>query len=170
MPGLHHVSDAGPLDVLVPRPSPPGTPHEGRRWVWAVDAERLANYLLPRDCPRVCWATPADGTHPLLTSPAARVVAVEHRWVPRLTDAGLFVHDLEPAGFTLLDPVAGYWVSEDAAAVRAVRRVDDCLAALAGLGVEVRLTTDLWPYVDAVVAAGARFSAIRMRNAGPRTT
>ncbi len=168
VPDLHHVSDAGPLELLAPRPSPPGTPHEGRRWVWAVDGDRLANYLLPRDCPRVCWATPADDAQPLLASPAARVVTVEHAWAARLTGAGLFVHDLDPAGFTLLDPVAGYWVSDRPAAVRAVRRVDDCLAALAQAGVELRLTTDLWPYVDAVVAAGARFSAIRMRNAAPR--
>jgi hypothetical protein len=39
---------------------------------------------------------------------------------------------------------------------------------LAEHDVEVRLTASLWPYVDAVVAAGDEFSAIRMRNARPR--
>ncbi|MFI5844185.1 DUF6886 family protein [Catenuloplanes sp. NPDC051500] len=167
MPRLFHVSDEGPFTTMSPRPSPPGTPHEGREWVWAVDEQHLPNYLLPRDCPRVCWVAP-QAPHVLLSSPAARVIAVEHSWLPRLLPAGLNVHYLDPAHFTLLDPAAGYWVSDQTAAVLQVHHVDDCLTALVRQNVEVRLTTSLWPYVDAVVAAGGEFSAIRMRNALPR--
>lgn len=167
MPRLFHVSDEGPFTAMSPRPSPPGTPHEGQEWVWAVDEPHLPHYLLPRQCPRVCWAPPRP-QHALLGSAADRVVAVEHRWAPRLLRAGLNVHLLEPAGFTPLDLTAGYWVTGQAVRVRQVRRVDDCFAALAEQGVEVRLVASLWPYVDAVVAAAARFSAIRMRNAAPR--
>jgi hypothetical protein len=68
----------------------------------------------------------------------------------------------------VLDAGAGYWVSERDAAVLEVRRVDDCFAAIAETGAELRLTPDLWPYVDAVRAGAAEFSAIRMRNAQPR--
>jgi hypothetical protein len=167
VPALFHVSDAGPLPVLRPRPSPPGTPHAGRLLVWAVDEEHLVNYLLPRDCPRVTWATP-DGGDPLLGSPAARVVVVEHAWSSRLAGAGLTVHRLDPAGFTPLDPGAGYWVSEDDTAVLEVTHVADCFEAIAATGAELRLTPNLWPYVDAVVAAGIEFSVIRKRNALPR--
>jgi hypothetical protein len=42
------------------------------------------------------------------------------------------------------------------------------LITLGRYDVEVRLTASLWPYVDAVVAAGGEFSAVRMRNARPR--
>jgi hypothetical protein len=167
VPELFHVSDEGPFTTMSPRPSPPGTPHEGRNWVWAVDERRLPHYLLPRECPRVCWATPRE-PHSLLGSPAARVIVVEHRWLPRLLRAGLHVHHLDSAHFTLLDPDAGYWVSDRTAGVQDVRQVDDCLTALGEQDVEVRLTASLWPYVDAVVAAGGEFSAIRMRNARPR--
>lgn len=80
----------------------------------------------------------------------------------------LNVHHLDSTHFTLLDPTAGYWVSDRAAGVQDVHRVDDCLTALAQQNVEVRLTTSLWPYVDAVVADAGEFSAIRMRNAHPR--
>ncbi|MEV6347119.1 DUF6886 family protein [Actinoplanes sp. NPDC051851] len=72
-----------------------------------------------------------------------------HRWVPSLSRAGLDVHRLDvhrldvhrldEDGFGLLDDVAGYWVSEQDARVRDVRRVDDCLAALAEHDVEVCL-------------------------------
>ncbi len=152
---------------MSPRPSPPGTPHEGREWVWAVDETRLPNYLLPRECPRVCWATPRS-QHSLLSSSATRVIVVEHRWLSRLLQVGLNVHHLDSANFVLLDATAGYWVSERTARVWDVRQVDDCLTALGQHDVEVRLTASLWPYVDAVIAAGGEFSAIRMRNARPR--
>lgn len=167
VPRLFHVSDDGPFTTMSPRPSPPGTPYEGRVWVWAVDETHLANYLVPRQCPRVCWAAP-PADHPLLRSPAARVVVVEHRWAHRLRHAGLNVHHLDLQGFTLLDATAGYWVSGDDVEVQRVRRVEDCFTALAELDVELRLATSLWPYADAVVAAGGEFSAIRMRNALPR--
>ncbi|GAA1657877.1 DUF6886 family protein [Actinoplanes couchii] len=165
MPRLFHVSDEGPFTVMRPRPSPAGTPHEGREWVWAVDEKRLPNYLLPRQCPRVCWLAESAG---LLSSPASRVIAVEHGWVPHLMQTSLNVHLLDPADFTLLDATAGYWVSERDARVEEVRRVENCFSALAEHGVEVRSTPSLWPYVDAVVAANAEFSAIRLRNAQPR--
>lgn len=167
MPSLFHVSDAAPLAVMRPRPSPPGTRHEGRLLVWAVDEEHLVNYLLPRQCPRVTWAARGCAS-PLLSSPARRVVAIEHGWIPRLLGAGLSVHRLDPAGFTVLDAGAGYWVSERDAAVTDVRRVDDCFAAVAGTGAELRATPDLWPYVDAVREGTTEFSAMRMRHAVPR--
>jgi hypothetical protein len=170
VPRLFHVSDEGQFTALRPRPSPAGTPYEGREWVWAVDEKRLPNYLLPRQCPRVCWAVNRAESDALLSSPAARVVAVEHGWVPDLMHAGLNVHCLDRASFTLLDATAGYWVSEQDVAVEDVRRVENCFTALAEYDVEVRLTPWLWPYVDAVVAAGAEFSAIRLRNARPPTT
>ena len=167
MPRLFHVSDEGPFTSMSPRPSPAGTPYEGRELVWAVDETHLPNYLLPRQCPRVCWATP-HAPHALLGSPAARVIAVEHRWATRLRHAGLNVHLLDPRSFTLLDATAGYWISEHVARVQDVRRVEDCFTALAELDVELRLTTSLWPYADAVLAEAAEFSAIRIRNARPR--
>lgn len=169
MTRLFHVSDAGPLPVLHPRPSPSGTEHEGRLLVWAVDEDHLPHYLLPRQCPRVCWRT-RGRRHPLLGSPAARVVAVERGWVPQLQRADLTVHELDATEFAVLDEGAGYWVSEHDAAVTGVRQVGDCLAELAGHDVEVRLSASLWPYQDAVVEAGAEFSAIRMRHARARSS
>lgn len=137
-------------------------------WVWAVDEKRLPNYLLPRQCPRVCWATDPASPDTLLGSPAARVITVEHGWLPQLTQTNLNVHLLADTGFTLIDATAGYWVSEHDTRVEDVQQVENCLTALADYDVEVRCTPSLWPYVDAVVAAKAEFSAIRLRNARPR--
>jgi hypothetical protein len=163
---LFHVTDGEAVATMAPRPSPAGTEYEGREWVWAVDEAHLPNYLLPRDCPRVCWR--AARHHAVLGSPADRVVAIEHGWVTALTGAGLVVHALDPAHFAALDDKAGYWVSGHEVLVLAAHRVDDCFAAIAEHDVEVRIVHDLWPYVDAVVSGTEEFSAIRMRNATPR--
>src|SRR5690348_191412 len=161
---LYHVSEEGPFTVLAPRLSPPGTPYEGRRLVWAIDEQHLPNYLVPRDCPRVCWAATPNSTG-LLASTADRVIVIEEAWADRARNARLLVHELEPQGFELLDAVAGYWVSNSDAPVVGVQLVEDCLAYLAQRAVEVRIEDNLWPYVDAVVDAGGEFSVIRARNA-----
>lgn len=156
-PALFHVSHEGPLDRLVPRPAPPGTPHAGRPLVWAVDEEHLPHYLLPRDCPRVC-----------VPGPSGRVVSVEEGWADRLDEAPLLVHRLDPDGFVVLDRGAGYWVSEAAAGVVGVETVTDVRSALAARGAVLEVVPDLWPLVDRVVAAGGEFSCIRLREARPR--
>ncbi|MBE7189670.1 DUF6886 family protein, partial [Jatrophihabitans endophyticus] len=127
------------------------------------------NYLLPRECPRVCWQV---GKHEdgILASSAPRVVAIEQRWLARSTRAGLLVHQLAPDGFRLADSAAGYWTSSQMCKVVGVERVDDCPAELARHKVELRITDTLWPYVDAVSRSSAEFSVIRIRNAMPRPT
>lgn len=168
MPRLFHVSDEGPFTVLAPRPSPAGTPYEGRPLVWAIDERHLPNYLLPRDCPRVCWA-PTSASPPLLASTADRVIVIEAAWAQRARHLSLLVHELDAHGFELLDSAAGYWVSEADAPVVDVRPVEDCVAELMKLDVEVRIADYLWPYVDAVLDSDLEFSVIRARNARPRS-
>ncbi|KUL41347.1 hypothetical protein ADL15_03570 [Actinoplanes awajinensis subsp. mycoplanecinus] len=122
----------------------------------------------PEIADELTWATDPSVPDPLLGAPATRVITVEHGWAPHLLHAGLNVHVLGEASFTLLDAAAGYWVSEQDVRVEAVHRVENCFTALAEHAVELRLTPSLWPYVDAVVAAKPEFSAIRLRNALPR--
>lgn len=156
-PALFHVSHEGPLARLDPRPSPVASSQAGRPLVWAVDEEHLPQYLLPRDCPRVCW--PGAGH---------RVLAIEEGWADRLDEAPLLVHRLDPAGFTVLDRNAGYWTSAAPVDVLDVEEVTDVRAALAARGAELQLVDDLWPLVDRVVLGGGDFSCIRMREARPR--
>ncbi len=156
-PALFHISHEGPLTALHPRPSPPGSPHAGRRLVWAVDEAHLPHHLLPRDCPRVCRPGP-DGP----------IVTIEEAWVDRLDAEPLHVHRLAPDGFEVLDRGAGYWASTGQTAVLGVETVTDARAALAARGAELRPVADLWPLVDQVVASGGDFSCIRLREGQPR--
>ena len=164
---LFHVSEEPSIARFEPRPSP----YADGPVVWAIDAERLRNYLLPRDCPRVTYyagreTTAADVERFLGSSPA--VIAVESAWLERLRSCRLYCYHLPPETFACIDECAGYFVSREPVVPTRVQVVDDLLAALLGRGVELRFVPDLWLLRDAVVSSTLLFSLIRMRNALPR--
>jgi len=164
---LFHVSEEPGIGRFEPRPAG----QDGRPAVWAVDGERLRNYLLPRECPRVTYyagreTTPADAERFLGASPA--VVAVEGGWAERLRSCRLYCYHLPPETFECIDECAGYFVSREAVVPARVEVFDDLMGELLGRGVELRFVPNLWPLHDAVAASSLRFSIIRMRNALPR--
>jgi hypothetical protein len=164
---LFHVSEEAGIERFEPRPSP----YADGPVVWAMDADRLRNYLLPRDCPRVTYyagpeTTAADVERFLGSSPA--VVAVEGAWLDRLRSCRLYCYHLPPETFACIDECAGYFVSRVPVVPSSVLVVEDLLAALLGRGVELRFVPDLWSLREAVVSSTLRFSLIRMRNALPR--
>lgn len=166
---LFHVSEEPGIKQFEPRPSPYA------EWpvVWAIDAQRLRNYLLPRDCPRVTYyagagTTAADVERFLGASPA--VVAVESAWLDRLRSCRLYCYHLPPTTFESLDECAGYFVTRRPVVPAQVQVVEDVVATLLLCGVELRFLPNLWPLRDAVVSSTLQFSVIRMRNAAPRPT
>jgi hypothetical protein len=164
---LFHVSEEPGIGRFVPRPSP----YADGPVVWAIDAARLRNYLLPRDCPRVTYyagpgTTAADVERFLGSSPA--VVAVEGAWLERLRSCRLYCYHLPPETFECLDECAGYFVSRLPVVPAQAQLIEDVPAALLGRGVELRFLPELWALRDAVVSSTLRFSVIRMRNAAPR--
>lgn len=164
---LFHVSEEPGIGRFEPRAAVAG----GDPVVWAIDAGRLHNYLVPRECPRVTFyagpeTTPADVERFLGSSPA--VVAVEGGWLARLRACRLYCYHLPPDTFELIDECAGYYVSREPVAPARVEVFEDPLAELLRRGVEVRFAPSLWSLSDAVAASSLRFSIIRMRNARPR--
>jgi hypothetical protein len=164
---LFHVSEEPGIERFEPRPSPYAT----EPVVWAIDVDRLRNYLLPRQCPRVTYSagpetTAADVERFLGASPA--VIAVESAWLERLRSCRLYCYHLPPQTFTCNDECAGYFVSRQAVVPTQVEVVDDLLVALLERGVELRFLSNLWPLRDAVVSSTLQFSLIRMGNALPR--
>src|SRR5262245_11378557 len=164
---LFHVSEEAGITEFTPR-----TPESGGiPVVWAIDAQRLRNYLLPRDCPRVTYyagseATDADVERFLGGS--AAVVSIESAWLERLRACRLYCYHLSPVTFECRDECAGYFVSREAVVPACVDALDDLELELHRRGVELRVLPNLWPLRDAVVASSLQFSIIRMRNALPR--
>ena len=139
--------------------------------VWAIDGERLRNYLMPRECPRVTYyagpaTTAADKVHFLGSS--AAVVAIEDAWYERLRSCRLYSYHLAPDTFECIDECAGYFVSGVVVAPACVEVISDPVNELRRRGVELRVLPNLWPLRDAIVASSLQFSIIRMRNALPR--
>jgi hypothetical protein len=165
---LFHVSEEPGVERFEPRASETSN---GEAVVWAIDAERLRNYLVPRDCPRVTYhagrgTTAADAAAFLRSSTA--VVAIEWDWFDRLRSCRLYCYHLPSDPFELFDECAGYFVSRVPVVPARVEIVDDLLAELRRRDVELRLVPNLWPLRDAVIASTLQFSMIRMRNAQPR--
>jgi hypothetical protein len=166
---LFHVSEESGIERFEPR-----TPEDGGApLVWAIDAARLRNYLLPRECPRVTYyagrnTSPADVERFLGSSPA--IIAVESGWLERLRSCRLYCYHLPPETFERLDECAGYFVSRAPVVPVFVEVFDDLIGELLRRGIELRFMPSLWSLHDAVADSTLQFSLIRMRNALPRTT
>jgi hypothetical protein len=164
---LFHVSEDRSIEQFEPRQAETG----GSSIVWAIDGERLRNYLMPRDCPRVTYyagpATTAADKERFLGSSTA-VVAIESAWYERLRSCRLYCYYLAPDTFECIDECAGYFVSGVAVVPACVEAISDPVNELRRRGVELRVLPNLWPLRHAVVASSLQFSIIRMRNALPR--
>lgn len=162
---LYHVSDNADIDLFEPR----RIKETDEALVWAISAERLCNYLMPRDCPRVTFyagphTSSADRDRFLGTS--ATVVAIEEAWLARLRACRLFCYHLPADDFTSHDETAGYFVSRTAVKPVRVDCISDAPAALRERGVELRVLSlrHLRSLREAVLASTLEFSIIRWRN------
>jgi hypothetical protein len=166
---LFHISEELNIERFEPRASE----YTDTPVVWAVDAERLRNYLVPRECPRVTFYAGRDTTvadRERFLGSSSEVVTVESRWLARLRSCRLFCYHLRQETFACLDECAGYYVSRVAVEPAQVETFDDPMVELLRRGVELRLMPELWTLSDAVAASSLRFSIIRMRNALRRGT
>jgi hypothetical protein len=164
---LFHVSEDAGIRVFTPRRSTTAP----EPVVWAIDADHLRNYLLPRNCPRVTYAagphtTAGDGDRFLRTG--RPVVAIETTWVERAQRAQIACYRLPDESFELQDATAGYFVSRQSVVPDSVELIQDPVARLRASGVELQVLPNLWSLHDAVAASTLEFSMIRMRMAQPR--
>lgn len=171
-PRLFHVSDDAAIARFEPRPSPSTDAGVIGTAVWALAEPFLPNYLLPRDCPRICFracerTTPEDRERFL--GAAQVVVAFEASWLDRVRTARLALYEMPPETFVDAHQEAGYWISRESVVPLRMTIVDDVLGTLVATGAEVRVLQDFWPLSDAVAGSSLRFSIIRKRNARPRT-
>jgi hypothetical protein len=139
--------------------------------VGAVDGERLHNYLLPIDCPRVTFyalptSTPEDIERFMGLSSAKYIVAVESRWIARIQQERLYRYDVPSDTFTRVGTGSGgHWHSQVAVVPLAVTLIDNLLTALVAHDVELRVLPSLWQLHDAVMPSTLHHSMIRLRNA-----
>lgn len=162
------MSDRSGIEFFEPRDVASG---DRRELVWAVDAAHLVNYLLPRDCPRVCFRpspnTSAADLERFFPAGPSAVVVIEAAWLPRATAEPLWVYSFAASGFVSEDVNAGYFVSESPVIPSGIREIPNPVAELVRCGAELRVVSRLHQLAEAVVQSSVSFSCIRMRNALP---
>lgn len=168
---LFHVSEQGDIGHFVPRIPPSMDAGIGHPVVWAVDREHLGNYLVPRDCPRVCFRaaerTTVEDQRRFLGAGAAPVVAIEEAWWGRAETTLLWIYEFPPELFECADRNAGYFVSSSPVTPLARRQIEAPLDELAATGIELRVVRDLPALAAEITRSSLAFSCIRMRNAVP---
>jgi hypothetical protein len=169
---LYHISDKPGIKRFDPRPALHKSAKQEGLMVWAIDWDHLHNYLLPRDCPRVTFfASPSsdpDDVDKLMGGSSAKyVVAVETRWLLEIPKQCLYQYEFDSEGFTLVDEVAGYYVSRKPVIPVAETKIGNILAALLEHDVELRIMPFLWKLREAVTNSTLGYSIIRMNKAQP---
>jgi hypothetical protein len=167
---LWHVSDQPQIERFEPRLPPPESTAARVPVVWAVAESHLVNYLVPRECPRVCMRATAatqeadierflglGQTHP--------VVVVEAHWVERVASTPLWLYAMPSEHFELEDLNAGYYVSRKAVSATRVIAVTSPKESLRNHGAELWVVPRLREFAAEVAASTLSFSIIRLRNA-----
>lgn len=166
---LFHLSEEAVIGRFVPR----AAAGAAEPVVWAIDADRLRNYLVPRECPRVTYYAGSNTTNAdaeLFLGSRTAVIAIEQEWLERVRSCRLYCYRLPTETFRCVDECAGYFVSRVPVVPTNVEIIADPIGELERRGVELRIVPSLWPLRDAVVGSSLQFSVIRMRNARPRAT
>ncbi len=141
--------------------------------VWAIDADHAPLYWFPRDCPRVAaWprnAVECDQFREAFCTDAARVHAIELRWLPMLESAVLYRYRFDASAFRPWAEASGQWVSDVAVEPTDVERLDDLIGCHVAAGIELRAVPNLWPLRDLAAAGPWDFSIVRFQQAIPRS-
>ena len=164
---LFHVSEEANITKFVPRVSP----HTEEFVVWAIAESKLANYLLPRDCPRVCFSAGKKTSNidrQNFLGSSKTVIAIESLWYEQAIKTTLFIYEMPSSTFTLFDAIAGYYISYSEVIPQQQQTIGQPIKELLSQNIELRLLPSLWQIHDAVANSTLDFSIIRIKNAQPR--
>ena len=170
---LFHVSEESSIEVFNPRTPTRNDLDKNVGLVWAIDEERLPNFLTPRDCPRVTYhigrnTSDCDKNKFFTSSSVKHVVVIENSWFDRMKNTTLYLYEFDISEFELQDEIAGYYVSKTPQVPISKHQVSDLFSELIQRNVEIRITDNLWKIADEVKASTLNWSLCRMNNAKPR--
>ena len=166
-PRVWHASEKPDIDIFRPRRAP--TAQLDDELVWAIDEAHIPAYWFPRQCPRATfWVGPSTSAADVeWMNGVRRVHVIEWDWWQRFRATRLWLYRLPAETFALHDAGAGYYVSRTPVTPLARVEIDDVLRLHQDAGIELRVTTDLWPLWDRVTGSTLEFSGIHLRNARP---
>lgn len=114
---LFHVSEEPDIEVFEPRIPDRDDMDKNVGIAWAIDEERLPNFLTPRNCPRVTYhlnsKTSNSDKEKFFSSPSVKhAVVIEGKWFDTMRSTTLYIYEFDTESFVLQDSNAGYYVSK----------------------------------------------------------
>lgn len=167
---LFHVSEDPNIHEFVPRLPLRDDLDKSIGLVWAIDEKRLPNFLLPRDCPRVCYyvgenTLQADIDKYFSSKTVSHVIAIEHNWIKRIKDTTLYVYEFSSNDFKLQDEIAGYYVATTTQIPIRIHCINDLFFELSKRNIEIRILDHLFDIAESVKHSSLNWSLCRMKNA-----
>ncbi|WP_342555619.1 DUF6886 family protein [Paenibacillus sp. FSL R7-0652] len=164
---LYHFSEDADIDIFIPRlkQNRPDFPAV----VWAIDEQHEFTYYFPRNCPRIVIqrTNEISNEHQELFfkhTEADIIVTVEREWYTKIAGQSLYRYHLDEASFQLFDETAGYYISDQVITPSCVEKIDHLVERLLTRGVELRLTSNLYPLRDAVLQSDFKEFGIHRFN------
>ncbi|PEB51620.1 hypothetical protein CON65_20580 [Bacillus pseudomycoides] len=170
---IFHVSEEKRIQVFHPRKPTRTDLDPTKGLVWAIDDQCLPDFLMPRNCPRVCYrvgsnTSESDKQTYLSSKSCSHVVVIENKWFETMKNTKLYLYEFDTKQFTLQDENAGYYVSETSQIPIAKLEVVDLFEELFKRNVELRLVNNLWDMFDEIQKTTFQWSMCRMGFAQPR--
>ena len=126
---LFHLSEEENIQKFEPRISKEQWNY--KKYVWAISEEKLHNYLLPRECPRICInlehsKIPKAWLRKNKANNRRAIIFVSKDWNERIENCTLFKYEFSSDNFTLIDKIAGYYVSPKSKTPTSVLKIKRC--------------------------------------------
>lgn len=170
---LFHVSEESNIQEFEPRIPDRADLDKTVGLVWAVDEDRLPNFLTPRNCPRVTYhvgvhTTTADKRRFFTSSTATHAIVIENKWFDSMKSTVLYLYEFDTEDFVLQDAVAGYYVARTKQLPKGRYELTDLFSELINRNVEIRIVDNLWDIADAIEKSTLNWSFCRMAFAQPK--
>ena len=167
---LFHVSEEADIKIFEPRVPKRNDLDKNVGLVWAINEECLPNFLLPRECPRVCYrigktTTKEDIDKFFNNNIVKHTVIIEREWWEIIAKTKLYLYEFAVEEFELQDEIAGYYISNTTQKPIAKYVIDDLFEALSQRNVEIKAVDELHGIANKVKNSTLYWSLCRMRNA-----
>lgn len=169
MPRLFHISEDENISQFTPRISKKQWNFE--KYVWAINEKKWHNYLLPRECPRICIDTQqsnilSDYLKPQIIEHKKAMLFAPASWEEKIDHCTLFRYEFSDINFKLMDEIAGYYVSEQTEIPIHKTKIENCVEYLNKLNIALIMVDNkrMLEIKEKVVQHLKAFSIIRWKN------
>lgn len=167
---LFHISEESNITIFRPRVPLRDDLDKSVGLVWAIDEERLPNFLFPRECPRICYHvgmnTNIEDTEKYFTSNLSKhTVVFEHEWYERIKNITLYLYEFSVNDFVLQDAVAGYYIATTTQIPINKYVVSNVFEEFKKRNIEIRIVDNLMYFAEKIKNTTLNWSLCRMRNA-----